>query len=588
MRKLQRWNDTFSTEETDVFTREVSSILLSRIRDEEARRFFHQAINGGDFLALCNYSVDYSLYTVSDLLNIRQLLALFQKRRDHGDDVAREITALKTFREAEADCALSNERFRKWARGGFQFLPRVEAVLFQAQRKIARLLGDVPELSELQLVFGPGSTTNVPKRMAGARNKLSAPIACSGDLSGSVKDCLEELPQWVKAIEDHSDDTSESSLVTVEIHPGRLVFVPKDRKTFRAVGPEPVLNGMFQIGIGRHIAARLRRFGVNIRDQSRNQKLARIGSIDGELATLDLSSASDCISVGLVEHLLPIDWYLFLSRFRTGLVEYSGDVIKLEKFSTMGNGFTFPLETLIFWALAQSVCETKEESDSVSVYGDDIIVPTHRFHRLCEVLEACGFRVNLQKSFASGPFRESCGADYYSGINIRPHYLRDVLTGESAFSFYNFWKRNYDDELCSVVLSYLDPTMILWGPDGYGDGHLIDNQVSYAAHRFHGYGPQGRGYGGYTFETYTKKSIKRFSAFKTGDRVLPSYSIYVGETSDDMDEGDDSLAKIVTGLPTFATRFESQRVSYVYRKGLLGSTLPGSQGYKRIMIYVFA
>jgi len=355
------------------------------------------------------------------------------------------------------------------------------------------------------------------------------------------------------------------------------------------------LNGMFQLGIGSYMAARLKRFGVDITDQSRNQKLARLGSIEGGLATLDLSSASDCISIGLVEHLLPHDWSAFLSRFRTGLMEYSDTVIKLEKFSTMGNGYTFPLETLIFWALAQSVCESKEESDAVSVYGDDIIVPTHRYKLLVEVLHACGFVVNTKKSFAEGPFRESCGADYLSGINIRPYYLRSSLSGESAFSFYNFCKREYDTELCDLILTYLDPTMILWGPDGYGDGHLVsDSDAPLVAHRH--YGPQGRGYGGYTFETYTKKPRRVFRALLPGDHVLPSYSIYVRESPYIDDEyafiADKRISPTVIDLlpSEFLSLWtNSQEADPVtYRRGLLGTTVPGSQGYKRIKIYVFA
>jgi len=588
MRKILRWDDVYSEEETNVFAREISSLLLSRIRDSEARGYLQHCIDCNDFLALCDYSIDYTVLTVSDAISIRQILALFQKRRDQGCDVAREINALSTFREAEQLCAESNHIFRRWSRGGFQFTPAVESVLFRAQRKISRVLGDVPLLSDLKVRFGPGSTTTVPKRMAAARFKLAAPFACSGDLSAFVSECLEELPAWIN----FSD--AESTQVTVEIHPGRLVFVPKDRKTFRAIGPEPMLNGMFQLGIGSYMARRLKRFGVDITDQSRNQKLARIGSIEGGLATLDLSSASDCISIGLVEHLLPHDWSSFLGRFRTGLLEYSDSVIKLEKFSTMGNGYTFPLETLIFWALAQGVCESKEECDTVSVYGDDIIVPTHRYELLVEVLTACGFKVNTKKSFASGPFRESCGADYLSGINIRPYYLRDSLSGESAFSFYNFCKREYDTELCDIILSYLDPTMILWGPDGYGDGHLIsEDQNVLVAHQYHGI--NNRGYGGYTFETYTKKNRRLFRGLLPGDRVLPSYSIYVKE-SPYVDgfgvafEHRDFSAGVIRLLPhEFLHSEDSGGADPVtYRKGKLGTTVPGSQGYKRIKIYVFA
>lgn len=583
--RLQRWDAALTTGDTNALLREIASILLSRILDEETRRELRHLVDSDDFLALSDWSVDYVRLSVADVLSIRQLQAFFQKRKDLGDDVAREINALKSFREAEQLCSESNNIFRAWSRGSFQFSPDVEAVLFSAQRKIARVLGDVPRLEDLHIRFGPGSTTSVQKRDASARKKLAAPFACSGDLSATVSECLEEMPAWVF---DNFEDVGDASTVTVEIHPGRLIFVPKNRKTFRAIGPEPMLNGMFQLGIGSYMDKRLKRFGVDIHDQSRNQKLAWLGSINGELATLDLSSASDCISIGLVEHLLPHDWVTFLSRFRTGIMEYGDQVIKLEKFSTMGNGFTFPLETLIFWALALGVCESKEERDSVSVYGDDIIVPAHRYALLVRVLTACGFLINLKKSFADGPFRESCGADYLSGINIRPYYLDDRLTGESAFGMYNFFQRRFDDEICGVVLNCLDPTMILWGPDGYGDGHLIGDHpmTPHPKNSTHGYS-------GFTFETYTWKPRRCFKLLP-GDRVLPCYSIYLRGSSPLEDSlplpGDFAITSVCRRHVGFDLGLFEPEVglSISYRKGKLGVVLPGKQGYRRMKIYTFA
>lgn len=585
--QLQRWDSKFSPEETNVFARELASILLSRILDIETRGKLRDYIDRDDFLALSDFRIDYQAVTVGDAISIRQLQALFQKRRDLGDDVAREINALSTFREAELLCSESNHIFRSWSHGGFQFTKGVEAALFAAQRKIAKVLGDVPRLEDLHIRFGPGSTTTVPKRNASARTKLGAPFACSGDLSASVKECLEEMPAWIWG-NNPPENQCETSLVTVEIHPGRLVFVPKDRKTFRAIGPEPMLNGMFQLGIGSYMAGRLKRFGVDITNQSRNAMLAREGSIHGGLATLDLSSASDCISIGLVEHLLPPDWYSFLSRFRTGLIEYHDSVIKLEKFSTMGNGFTFPLETLIFWALAQSVCESISEKAAISVYGDDIIIPTQRYDALVELLVATGFKVNTLKSFNTGPFRESCGADYLSGINIRPYYLRDRLTGESAFSCYNFFKRAYDSEICSVIQSFLSPAMILWGPDGYGDGHLVDDSPQLQTH------PRNlsHGYRGGTFETYTWKKRRDF-ATQPGDFVLPCYSIYLagGYSPGDVDRTSFETPVLPVNLWTAdeveKIPFRESTSAFAYRKGRLGVTTPGKQGYKRIKIYAF-
>jgi hypothetical protein len=135
------------------------------------------------------------------------------------------------------------------------------------------------------------------------------------------------------------------------IDDGKLEFVPKNAKTFRSTVTEPVLNGLTQLAIGDFLFDRLKRSGLDLRDQTRNQRLALEGSLTGALATLDLSSASDTISRELVYHLLPLEWAHFLGLSRTGHIKYRGQRYTLEKFSSMGNGYTFPLESLIFGLL---------------------------------------------------------------------------------------------------------------------------------------------------------------------------------------------------------------------------------------------
>lgn len=79
----------------------------------------------------------------------------------------------------------------------------------------------------------------------------------------------------------------------------------------------------------------------------------------------------------------------------------------LSKISPMGNGFTFELMSLIL----ASVCRVLD-GDS-SVFGDDIIIATDQAERLKELLTEVGLQVNNDKSFTSGPFRESCGGNYH-------------------------------------------------------------------------------------------------------------------------------------------------------------------------------
>ena len=126
---------------------------------------------------------------------------------------------------------------------------------------------------------------------------------------------------------------------------------------------------------------------------------------------------------------MPPDWFERLDDLRSpsGLLP-DGTLIHYEKFSSMGNGFTFELESLIFWALAQSVCEQLSlDTTNLSVYGDDIIVPARAVELLSQVFAYCGFTMNAKKSFSDSPFRESCGKHYFHGVDVTPFYIRSSI-----------------------------------------------------------------------------------------------------------------------------------------------------------------
>lgn len=206
---------------------------------------------------------------------------------------------------------------------------------------------------------------------------------------------------------------------------GAVLFtVPKKTDIDRCACKEPDFNMYLQKGVGLHIRRRLQRFGINLNDQAINRRLAHAGSLSGELATLDLSSASDTITIEAVRALLPTDWFLYLNDIRSQEVLVDGRYHRTHMFSSMGNGFTFELESLIFWALARTVCYFEGISGIVSVYGDDIIVPSRAFDMVTWALSVFGFTVNESKSFATGPFRESCGGHYHEGEDVTPFYLK--------------------------------------------------------------------------------------------------------------------------------------------------------------------
>lgn len=574
MHNFVRWDQIADSEETNALLRELSEWHISQLKENE-RQCLHSAFSGG-VATLCDLRVPYARLEPHGAWHYRQVKAFFEKRIDLGDDASQRQVALEGFVGSEKRCAETNEIFRLWSAGRFQFDRRVEAVLYRAQQKISRLLDmPPPHLEDLHLRFGPGATTQVAKKNASAVEKLRQSCACSEALASTVETVICEFPHLCDFVED-------VGIVTVEIHNGRLSFVPKSLKTHRTICVEPWLNSVCQLGIGRFLAGVLRRVGVNIKDQSLNQRLAKRGSLSGDLATLDLSSASDSIATELVAHLLPLDWYSYLYRFRTGKVEMpkqdGGEILTLQKFSSMGNGFTFPLETLIFWSLASASEELAAGPNRVpvvSVYGDDIIVPTYAVELLTQVLTSCGFVLNMDKSFWDGPFRESCGKDYLSGIDVRPFYQKDCLQGSDTFALHNYYVRRGEYEPAAMVLNWIDPSLRIFGPDGYGDGHLLGPH-SVTPHR------RGSGWSGYTFETYTFKSRRKFVSEHRGVRVYPSYSVYLREESlDPQWEEQHGLDR--SGMK-MNFRFLVDQVSY-NKKGQIRCTTPGTRGYRRISIY---
>jgi len=182
-----------------------------------------------------------------------------------------------------------------------------------------------------------------------------------------------------------------------------------------------------------------------------NRRLAHKGSLDGSIATIDLSEASDRVSLALVNQLFASEPEILASllAFRSKSVKlpagtpFNGKTIPLKKYSTSGSALTFPVETLVFFILSLSAVVKAEMgqysslrsaisslAQTVNVYGDDICVPSHDCSQVMGHLESFGLKVNRQKTFWKGSFRESCGGDYFKGYDVTPTYLRHMLPND--------------------------------------------------------------------------------------------------------------------------------------------------------------
>ncbi len=581
------WTDRYDQKRNLDLLEALALAQCSRITDDVLRAQLTSLVTERDYRGLVGFTSRYDAgYSAGDLIASRAVLALFEKNASLPlfSDEERLQTALRKFEGSELLCRQTNECLLAWERGGFQFQPRVEAVLHTAMRKISSVLGDLPCWDDLRPRFGPGATTETKKSVASPRTKLGAKLTCSGNFTAIAPDFLAGLPGL---------GVGGAERVDLVIKSGRLSFVPKNAKTYRAIVVEPPLNGMAQLALGDYIAKRLRLVGVDTRDQTKNQRLAREGSITGLLATLDLSSASDTIARKLVWHLLPWEWANVLDCCRTPSIEHEGKRYDLEKFSSMGNGYTFALESLIFWALAKATAEETSSQGEVTTFGDDIILPRTAVPLFREVMRACGFILNDDKSFWDGPFRESCGCDYYAGIDIRPCYLDDVATPQALFVMHNFYVAQYDDEMAELVLGFIPDPVKLFGPPMMGDGHLHKRDFCPTPHK------RSEGFCGFVFDTYSMET-RKLRKLLPGDHLLPAYSIYRSDGGDERVTPD----TVIQAIPRdrfrevamrHARQFEvrpyvpSQVRTRCRKTGekiwVWNTVVPGSAGYERQSIY---
>lgn len=222
--------------------------------------------------------------------------------------------------------------------------------------------------------------------------------------------------------------------------PARLIAVPKSYTAPRLIASEPVAHQWCQQSVREFIMSRvdstwLRGF-ISFRDQSKNQKMALEASQTGELATIDLSSASDRLSCWVVERLFRRSPSLLNAFYavRTRWIQQDLDrklprFNRLRKFSTMGSALTFPVQSVTFLAISIGAClyemglsATHKNiaglRGSVRVFGDDIIVPTRYSATVVASLERLGFKVNPAKTFLEGNFKESCGVEAFGGSDI--------------------------------------------------------------------------------------------------------------------------------------------------------------------------
>lgn len=427
-------------------TSEMLEVALSYMESLDCPRSVSVAIllRCGEWRQLAEMQVDPRHYADPESYLRASAASDFLRKVEHSalySDVELEALTTAKWFACEDQCYRSNERLADLAsdvafctRG--VYLPEPDTLrsagdeskqalvsfVLAMRKAFVRLLGWAPP-STWEGRFGPGATVSDVSRMATPFDKMSSDPTFTPD-------AMYHLVPW-------TGTAWAGSVVAVgktpRSVPGNQFFtVPKSAITRRPCAKEPSLNGFYQLGLGAIMKRRLKKAGLDLIDgQDIHRAQAQAASKSGSFATIDLSSASDTVCTELVKLVATPSWWRVLSSLRSPKTEVGGAWIRLEKFSSMGNGFTFELETTLFACVVEALQEVVPAFGSWDdyrywVFGDDIIVHTELAKVVVSALSYLGFSTNSRKTFVDGPFRESCGGDYFLGQAVRPHLLETL------------------------------------------------------------------------------------------------------------------------------------------------------------------
>jgi hypothetical protein len=431
-----------STKNANKAVFETTRNFLNGINSKRAKSTL-ALLNEGKFDEIATQEINPSEYgTSAEFFDDYCAISFLKKWESLPTSFDKKAIALQGFLDAEQKNKETNQKLQDfWGRKIIHSDDQLK-FNFELKAKISKILGKVPDIASLDYRFGPGATSACKGNAITIADKLSVKPECTLSAMKHVHHIFER-DLLLKGACFQVDNVSGPFSVTSKIkltNFNSLAFVPKTGKTDRCICIEPHLNTLLQKGVGTYLRDRLKLNGLDLRKQAEiNGEYAKLGSIDGSYATIDLQAASDTISTELVYQLLPNDWFELLDDLRSHYTQLpTGKLIYNEKFSSMGNGFTFELETLIFWCIAQVEKELSKTNGEVMTFGDDIIVPTEMATSLIDRLTYFGFSINAEKTFITGPFRESCGKDYFQGRLVRPYFLKkDISNVKDLYSIAN-------------------------------------------------------------------------------------------------------------------------------------------------------
>ncbi|DAD52836.1 RNA-directed RNA polymerase [ssRNA phage SRR7687334_1] len=426
------------------------------------------ACRAGDWLALQGLKPQPHHYDSAESLRKDLLVGELLRKANLPTGVDKDAAAVASFWSSERQCAATNVRLDPFLHNWVSHPQEVgvHESFDRVRKAIRRVLGPLP--ASMTPRFSGGATVGDTGKLTTIPDKLSSIPTTYSTLTGSLLENSFWPTRWGWEL--------KTLRRTPRVVRGNEFFtVPKDGTKNRGCAKEASLAVSLQLALAQELRKGLLKWHVDLKvGKEVHMRLAREGSRDGHLATFDLSNASDTLARNLVRLLLPEEWYELLDSLRAKFTRVEGRWVRLEKFSSMGNGFTFELETLIFCALAREACAVSGvDPEDVRVFGDDIIIPVGASKALAALLSFCGFTVNEGKTFRDGRFRESCGGDYFDGDDVRAIYLEEVPREPHEWiALHNaLWRHSREGARAARLIRHFVPRDV-WrcrGPSSLGD-----------------------------------------------------------------------------------------------------------------------
>jgi hypothetical protein len=317
--------------------------------------------------------------------------------------------------------------------------PLLRNIVTIARAICTTVLGEVIDMEDIfrGCKNSSGASVGVSYKDTSIEAKVSFPITVTESAYPHYMAYLRYDKEYLRAIVDLNQNSENPFLKFVG--GSKAATVPKTSETDRFIAVEPTANMFIQQGVANAMHRKmLLECGLSLkRDPERHRRLAYYGSISNNLCTIDFSSMSDRVSIGVVHLLLPKQWAALLMDIRSPQTLIGSSWVTNHMISSMGNATTFPLETLILWALAiathlyndghtiADLRDLRKWWSYCSVFGDDVIMLTRDAPLFLNVCQGLGFVPNLDKTFYKDEFfRESCGGDFLHGRDVRPLFLK--------------------------------------------------------------------------------------------------------------------------------------------------------------------